>query len=38
VPPGTYTLVSWVEGAVRDSKSITVAPDSRVVEADFPLR
>jgi plastocyanin len=38
VPPGTYTLVSWVEGTVRDSKSITVTPDSRVVEADFPLR
>jgi plastocyanin len=38
VPPGTYTLVSWVEGTVRDSRSITVTPDSRVVEADFPLR
>ena len=38
VPPGTYTLVAWIEGAVRDSKSVTVAPDSRVVEADFPLR
>jgi plastocyanin len=38
VPPGTYTLVSWIEGAVRDSKSVTVTPDSRIVEADFPLR
>jgi hypothetical protein len=38
VPPGSYTLVAWVEGTVRDSKSITVTPDSRVVEADFPLR
>lgn len=38
VPPGTYTLVAWVEGTVRDSRSITVTPDSRVVEADFPLR
>src|SRR5262245_42742365 len=38
VPPGTYTLVAWIEGAVRDSKAVTVTPDSRVVEADFPLR
>ena len=38
VPPGTYTLVAWIEGTVRDTKSITVTPDNRVVEADFPLR
>ena len=38
VPPGTYTLMSWVEGAVRDSKSITVGPELRTVEADFPLK
>ncbi len=38
VPPGTYTLVAWVEGSVRDTKSITVAPDSRSIEADFAPR
>jgi plastocyanin len=38
VPPGTYTLMSWVEGAVRDSKSITVGPELRTIEADFPLK
>jgi plastocyanin len=38
VPPGTYTLVAWLEGNVRDTRSVTVTPDSRVVEADFPLR
>jgi plastocyanin len=38
VPPGTYTLIAWIEGVIRDSKSITVTPDTRSVEADFPLR
>ena len=38
VPPGTYTLVAWIEGAVRDTKSVTVAADQRVVETDFPVK
>jgi len=38
VPPGSYTLVAWIEGAVRDTKSVTVGADQRVVEADFPLK
>ena len=38
VPPGTYTLVAWVEGDVRDSRSITIGPDARTVEADFALK
>jgi plastocyanin len=38
VPPGTYTLAAWVEGAVRDTRSITITPDQRSVEADFPLK
>jgi len=38
VPPGTYTLVAWIEGAVRDTKSVSVGADQRVVEADFPLK
>jgi plastocyanin len=38
VPPGTYTLVAWVEGVIRDAKSITITPETRSVEADFPAR
>src|SRR5262245_29418164 len=38
VPPGTYTLVAWVEGVVRDSKSVVISSDARSVEADFQLR
>ncbi len=38
VPPGTYTLVAWIEGVIRDAKSITITPDSRSVETDFPTR
>jgi plastocyanin len=38
VPAGTYTLVAWVDGAVRESRSITVGPDARGVEADFTVR
>jgi len=41
VPPGRYTLDAWNEGAVRESRQITVPEsggDSSVVEADFTLR
>jgi plastocyanin len=38
VPPGTYTLVAWIEGVIRETKSITIAPETRSVETDFPLR
>ena len=38
VPPGTYTLMAWVEGGVRDTRSINVAADTRSLEVDFPLR
>ena len=38
VPAGTYTLVAWVEGVIRDAKSITITPDTRSVETDFPAR
>jgi plastocyanin len=38
VPPGTYTLVAWIEGVIRDAKSITITPETRSVEADFPAR
>ena len=38
VPPGTYTLVAWVEGAIREMRSVQVIAESRGVEVDFPLR
>ena len=38
VPAGTYTLVAWIEGVIRDSKSITITSETRSVEADFPIR
>ena len=39
VPPGRYTLDAWNEGAVRESRQITVPEnDGTVVEADFILR
>ena len=38
VPPGTYTLVAWVEGAIRDTRSVQVTAESRGVELDFPIR
>jgi plastocyanin len=38
VPPGTYTLVAWVEGAISDTRSVQVTAESRGVELDFPHR
>jgi plastocyanin len=38
VPPGSYTVLAWYEGSVRDQRTVTVTPDSRVVEADFAVR
>ena len=38
VPPGTYTLSAWFDGTVRDQRTITVTPDSRVLELDFNAR
>ena len=38
VPPGTYTLVAWLDGSIRDTRSVSVGPDTRDVEIDFPLR
>jgi plastocyanin len=37
VPPGRYTLNAWNEGAVRESRQITV-PEDGPAEADFTLR
>jgi len=38
VPPGTYTLVAWIEGVIRDSRNITITSETRSVETDFPIR
>ena len=35
VPPGSYTLSAWVEGSVRDQRTVTVGPDSGQIELDF---
>lgn len=35
VPSGSYTLSAWVEGSVRDQRTVTVAPDVRQIEVDF---
>ena len=34
VPPGSYELVVWTDGEVRETRRISVAPE-RVVEANF---
>jgi len=38
VPPGTYTLVAWYEGSVRQTRSVTVPEDGGTIDADFALR
>jgi plastocyanin len=38
VPPGTYTAMAWTEGAVRDSRTVTVSEQGGPVELDFVLR
>jgi plastocyanin len=38
VPPGRYTLVTWNEGSVRESRPIVMSDDQATVEADFSVR
>jgi plastocyanin len=38
VPPGTYTLVAWYEGAVRQTRAVTVPEDGGSVDVDFTVR
>jgi plastocyanin len=38
VPPGTYTLVVWHEGAIRLTRPVTVPEDGGTVDADFTIR
>ena len=35
VPPGTYTVVAWHEGQVRDTRSVVIPPQGGIVEQDF---
>jgi len=35
VPPGTYTVTAWHEGAARDSRSITIPSTGGVVDVDL---
>jgi plastocyanin len=38
VPPGTYTLVAWYEGVVRQTRSVTVPDDGGAIDVDFTVR
>jgi plastocyanin len=38
VPPGTYLLAAWFEGAVREQRALTVTADPRAIELDFTVR
>jgi len=38
VPPGTYTLSAWFEGAVREQRALSVTTDTRAVDIDFTVR
>jgi plastocyanin len=38
VPPGQYRLLAWLEGAVRDSRQVTISSDAQNVEVDFSLQ
>ncbi len=37
VPPGSYTLVAWNDGAVRARREVRVAAEGETVDADFSL-
>jgi len=37
IPPGTYTVVAWHDGANRDSRTVTI-PDRGSVELDFVVQ
>ena len=38
VPPGSYLLSAWFEGAVREQRSLTVTADPRTIDLDFTVR
>ncbi len=38
VPPGTYTVTAWYEGAAQQSRSVTVPEAGGTVDTDFALK
>jgi hypothetical protein len=38
VPPGTYTLVAWLEGTIRETRNVQVTAETRGLEVNFALR
>jgi hypothetical protein len=38
VPAGTYNVVAWYEGSVRQVRAVTIPADGRTVTEDFTLR
>jgi plastocyanin len=38
VPPGTYTVAAWYEGAVRQTRVVTVPEDGVTADVDFTVR
>jgi len=38
VPPGSYMLSAWFEGAVREQRPLTVTGDTRAVDLGFTVR
>lgn len=38
IPAGTYTATAWHEGAVRDTRTITIPPGGGIVDLDLLVR
>ena len=38
VPPGTYTLVAWYEGSIRQTRVVTVPEGGGTVDVDFAVQ
>jgi hypothetical protein len=38
VPPGTYTVAAWYEGAARDTRTITIPPQGGPADLDFVVQ
>jgi plastocyanin len=38
IPPGTYTVSAWYEGAVRDTRTVAIPPQGGPVDFDFLIQ
>ena len=38
VPPGSYNVVAWHEGQIRDTRSVVIPPQGGIVEQNFEVR